>query len=69
MHDRSRYSFLFSPLQVRNRQLRNRIVMAPMAVNYTAEGGFVSDREYREYRDKESEPWLAQAMSESGGAK
>ena len=25
-------------------------------------------REYREYRDKESEPWLAQAVRESGGA-
>jgi 2,4-dienoyl-CoA reductase-like NADH-dependent reductase (Old Yellow Enzyme family) len=34
---------LFSPLEVRNRRLPNRIVMAPMGSNYTSEGGFVSE--------------------------
>jgi len=43
MQNRTHYAFLFSPLEVRNRQLPNRIVMAPMGSNYTAEGGFVSE--------------------------
>lgn len=43
MQKQVHYPLLFSALAVRGRELRNRVVMAPMGSNYTAEGGFVSD--------------------------
>jgi len=40
---------LFSPFQIGNLELKNRIVMPPMATNFAAEDGFVNDRHIAYY--------------------
>ena len=43
------YKALFSPFRIGNLELRNRIVMPPMATNFAGEDGFVNDRHIAYY--------------------
>ena len=43
------YKALFSPFRIGNLELRNRIVMPPMATNFAGEDGFVNDRHITYY--------------------
>jgi len=45
----TRFKTLFSPFQIGNLELKNRIVMPPMATNFAAEDGFVNDRHVAYY--------------------
>lgn len=38
------FEYLFKPIKIGNLQLKNRIIMPPMATNYATEDGFVTDR-------------------------
>lgn len=48
--EHSQYRHLFSPMQIGNLNLRNRIVMAPMSTNLSADNGAVSPRQIAFYR-------------------
>ena len=43
------FKTLFSPFQIGNLELKNRIVMPPMATNFASEDGFVNDRHIAYY--------------------
>ena len=45
----TRFKTLFSPFQIGNLELRNRIVMPPMATNFASEDGFVNERHIAYY--------------------
>jgi len=45
----TRFKTLFSPLRIGNLELRNRIVMPPMATNFAGEDGAVNDRHIAYY--------------------
>src|SRR5512136_741404 len=45
----ARFENLFSPFQIGSLELKNRIVMPPMATNFAGEDGFVNERHIAYY--------------------
>ena len=48
----TRFSTLFSPFRIRTLEIKNRIVMPPMATHYATPEGFVTDRQIAYYVER-----------------
>lgn len=52
MQKHSTFPHIFSPLKIKGMELKNRLVMAPMATRYATLGGFVTPRLIQYYRTR-----------------